>query len=370
MTPFVPAQPAPASADEAPQMHFGGWAELYYAYNLNAPSNGLNATVPTSQQHDHIGFNNLALDLGWSFARVRGRVVTQLGAIVAEAYPPAATLARAQQDLLWRVLQEVTIGYEPRLLGRAPLLVEMGLFAVPFGVERVQIYKNWSWTSSNLFSMAPFQVTGVRARWTFNERLSVRAGIYSGWDRVIDDNNRLRSGMVEARYAVGDDLDLTLKYMFGVERDSNAREGLWVRHTLDHTGEVRVGSRVRLRWQAFGGLEPNRVGVSAWVGAAVYARVRIFEWLYAAGRLDAAYEWVPEGSVSLFDLNDASAYGSGTVTVEALPHAHLSLRVEYRHDVADGHLYYRNNVEVDPMRGAIRNAAYQDILLAGVTAWF
>ena len=104
------------------------------------------------------------------------------------------------------MLQEVTIGYEPRLLGRAPLLVEMGLFAVPFGVERVQIYKNWNWTSSNLFSMAPFQVTGVRARWTFNDRLSVRAGIYSGWDRVIDDNNRLRSGMVEARYAVGDDL--------------------------------------------------------------------------------------------------------------------------------------------------------------------
>ncbi len=367
----TPAPAAPAASSDAPEFVFHGWAELYYAYNFNGPSNGINAYRIYDIQHDHIGFNNLAFDLAWKVQSVHGHTAMQFGALAAEAYYPATTLPRAQQELLWRVLQEVTFGWSPRLLGRTPLSVDAGLFVAPFGVEYVEIYKNWNWSPSNLFYIAPFQMTGARASWTFSDALTVRAGIYSGWDRVIDDNNGSRTALFQAEWAVTDKLFLNFQYMFGVERDRSAREGPWVRHTFDHWGEFEATSRLQVRWHAFAGVEPNRLGVSAWAGVAAYARFKFFDWLFAATRFEVLHEWVPAGSRSMFDLNDATTLGEGTLTVEALPHPHFSVRAEYRHDLANGSLFYRGDVLNDRMSGEpIANASWQDTLSLGVTAWF
>lgn len=152
-------------------------------------------------------------------------------------------------------------------------------------------------------------MTGARASWTFSDALTVRAGIYSGWDRVIDDNNGSRTALFQAEWAVTDKLFLNFQYMFGVERDRSAREGPWVRHTFDHWGEFEVTSRLQVRWHAFAGVEPNRLGVSAWAGVAAYARFKFFDWLFAATRFEVLHEWVPAGSRSMFDLNDATTLG-------------------------------------------------------------
>lgn len=365
--PTAPPTPSP----DAPELTLHAWAEAYYAFNFNTPGNGINAYRIYDIQHDHIGFNNLAFDLNWKVSAVHGHTVFQFGALAAEAYYPATTLPRAQQELLWRLMQEVTFGWSPRLLGRRPLSVDIGLFVAPFGVEYVEIYKNWNWSPSNLFYIAPFQMTGARLSWTFNDSLTVRAGVYSGWDRVIDDNNDARTLLMQAEWAVTPKLFLNFEYMVGVERDRGAREGQWVRHTFDHWGELEATSRLQFRWHLFAGVEPNRLGTSGWVGFAAYARVKFFEWLFAATRLEVLHEAVPTGSQSLFDLRDVSTLGEGTFTVEAVPDRHFSVRLEYRHDLANGSLFYRNNLRIDRMTGeAIPNAGSQDTLTLGATAWF
>ncbi len=370
-TPTSTTPSAPAAPSDAPEFTLHGWGELYYAYNFNDPSNGINAYRIYDIQHDHIGFNNLAFDLAWKVQTVHGHTVMQFGALAAEAYYPATTLPRAQQELLWRLLQEVTFGWSPRLLGRTPLAIDAGLFVAPFGVEYVEAHKNWNWSPSNLFYIAPFQMTGARVSWTFNDSLTVRAGVYSGWDRVIDDNNGSRTALFQAEWAATDKLFLNFQYMFGVERDRSAREGPWVRHTFDHWGDLEATSRLQVRWHVFAGVEPNRLGVSAWAGVAAYARFKLFDWLFAATRFEVLHEWVPAGSRSMFDLNDVTTLGEGTVTVEALPHPHFSVRLEYRHDLGNGSLFYRGDVRTDRMTGDdITNASWQDTLSLGVTAWF
>lgn len=382
-----PATPPPAEGDrDRATITLSGWSDVYYAYNLNEPSNDVNSLRLYDARHNHIGFNSLALDLNWRVETVSGHAIFQFGTLASEFFYPAADLARAQQELPWRILQEVTFAWAPRIGGRQPLTFEGGIFVAPFGPEYIQIYKNWCWSASNLFYIAPFQLSGVRASWAVNDRWTVRAGVYSGWDQVLDDNNPGKSVLLQAEYAAGDDVFVSVQYMVGAEHDRAAREGPWARHTLDAYGEFRVHERVQLRAHVFAGVEPNRLGVNAWAAGALHARVKLFDWLYVAGRGDFVVEWIPTYverpatatrpavtgvGESLFGLPDASPYGSGTGTIEFLPHRHLSLRLEFRHDGALGGLFYRGNVPVDAAtRAPIFNAASQDTIAAGATAWF
>jgi hypothetical protein len=386
--PTAPTAPSPDASSDRAEITVAGWTDFYYSYNLNQPSNGVNALRLYDARHDHLALNSLALDLNWRVDTISGHTIFQFGALATEFFYPATDLFRAQQELPWRLLQEVTLAWSPRLLGRQPLTVEAGVFVAPFGTEFIQIYKNWNWSVSNLFYICPFQLSGVRGSWEFNAHWTVRAGLYAGWDQVLDDNNSGKTVLLQAEYTGSETTFLSVQYMFGAERDRGAREGQWVRHTLDVYGEYQPLDRLQLRAHVFAGAEPNRYGLNAWAAGAVYARVKVFDWLYLAGRGDVVYERVPTHlerapgagpsrplvpvrGASLFNLGDVDLYGSGTGTVEILPHRHLSLRLEFRHDGAMGGLFYRNSVPVDATtREPILNAASQNTLTAGVTAWF
>lgn len=385
--PPPPAPGPPAVSPDRAEITLAGWTDFYYTYSFNEPSNGVNGMRLYDARHDHPSLNSLALDLNWRVDTISGHTIFQFGALATEFFYPATDLYRAQQELPWRILQEVTLAWSPRLLGRQPLTVEAGVFVAPFGTEYIQIYKNWNWSVSNLFYMAPFQLSGVRGSWEFNEHWTVRAGLYAGWDQVLDDNNPQKSVLLQAEYAAGETTFLSVQYMFGAERDRGAPEGQWVRHTLDVYGEYQPLDRLQLRAHVFAGVEPNRFGVNAWAAGALYARVKVFDWLYIAGRGDVVYEWVPTHlerpatgasrapvavrGPSLFNLGDVDLFGSGTGTVELLPHRHLSLRVEFRHDGAMGGLFYRGAVPVDATtREPVLNAASQNTVTVGATAWF
>jgi hypothetical protein len=357
-------------ASEATEIKLSGWAEAYYSYNFNEPSNAVNAYRIFDLSHNHIAFNNLGLDVAWKVETVRGHATLQLGTLAAQGYLPSPTLSRAQQDLLWHVIQEVTFGWNPHLLGRQPLTLEAGLFVAPFGVEYIQVRQNWNWSPSNLFYMAPFQMTGVRASWEFDSHVTARAGVYSGWDRVVDDNSD-RSGLLQVEYTNGTQLFLSFQYMFGVEREASEREGSAVRHTVDHYGELQATPVLGFRWHVFAGIEPNQLGINSWFGAAFYARLQILEWLFVAVRGDIVREWVPERGRSLFALDYTNTIGEATLTVELLPHRHFSIRAEYRHDQANGSHFYRGRVPRSRTTGDdVPNTDYQDTVLLGVTTWF
>jgi len=376
--PGPPASPAPAPDPDRAAFTLSGWTDLYYSYNLNEPSNDVNALRLYDARHNHIGFNSLGLALDWRLESLTGRAILQFGTLATEFFYPATDLLRAQQELPWRIVQEATIAWSPRLRGRRPLTLEGGIFVAPFGAESLQIYKNWCWSVSNLFFLMPFQISGVRASWAINERWTLRAGVYSGWDRVVDDNNPAKSVLLQAEYQRGDEAFVSVQYMVGAERDRAAREGPGARHTLDAYGELRVTERLQLRAQVFAGAEPNRLGLNAWAAAALHARWKVFDWLYLAGRGDVVAEWIPSprpgdpaGGASLFGLPDASPYASITGTAELLPHRHLSVRLEFRHDGARGGLFYRGSVPVSGSdRTPVLNAASQNTVTLGATAWF
>jgi hypothetical protein len=101
--------------------------------------------------------------------------------------------------------------------------------------------------------------------------------------------------------------------------------------------------------------------------------VKLFSVLYAAARADVFYESAARngsGSAS-FAFLPTSTMASVTGTLEARLIDHFSVKLEYRHDMADTAIYFAGAVQVDPDTGAdIPTLKTQDTVSLGVTAWF
>jgi hypothetical protein len=369
------AQPAPARNTAQPTLSATGFVEAYYNFNFNRPGNRINHFRYFDSRYDQVSLNNAGVTLEGSVGQVSGRTTLMFGSIL-EAFPPSEDPAN---ELLWKVLAEANVAWRTPVLGEDhPLTLEAGLFVTPFGPENFAVHDNWSWSPSNIFSILPFQLTGARLGLRLLPTLTVRGGIYSGWDQVLQDRNGFRTGLFSLEYDRGELGYAGLSYMVGVERADTDREGPWTRHSIDAFGEYAITSRVSVRAHFFGGIEPNRLGLTAWAAGALYARVKIFPWMAFAVRGDLVREWVPTGSASLFltpRARGVSTFGSATATLDIRPHRNLAFMIEYRHDHADGSFYYRDVVRGmrDPRTGTVSytlNAPSQDTLLAGATAWF
>lgn len=350
-----------------------GYVEAYYSYNFNAPSNGVTALRFYDDRHDLLSLQNVVLGAAFRHGPVRGHLTLQTG-VFTESFgdPPRGT----DLDLLWRLLQEVTLRWDTGLLARGEregLSVEAGLFVAPFTVEDMGVWERWNWTTSNLFAVSPFQIAGARAGVGLSPTLTMHAGVYNGWDQIVSDSSAGKSFLVDLTWEhPTDDHFFAVQYWAGVERDEGSPEGNYFRHVLDAYGRWTVNRHVALQANLFAGLEPNRFGLQGWLGGALFARFRLAPWLRVALRADVLQEWRPAGAEAVFtDMGGAALVASGTATLDVRPAEHLSIRAEYRHDEADGAVFYQGAVPTDPMTGlSLPTARDQDTFLLGVTAWF
>lgn len=380
-TPATPEPAAPAAGTgvtttPSGETRFGpftlsGFAELYYQWNFNDPSNKLTANRYFDSRHDAITVQNVVLRLGWNYGPVEGHVTLQSG-LITEVIP--APTRGDVSDVLWRLIQEATFSWRtPWLNG---LRLEGGLFVVPFTVEDMGVWQNWNWSGSTLFAAAPFQLIGVRAALPITPRLSVRAGVFNGWDQIVSDETLFKTGLVELSYERGEELLWNLQYGVGIERTRADPEGPYPRHVFDGWVIWQINRRVGVKANVFAGFEPNRFGNQWWAGAALYGQFRFTDWLYLAARVDVLHEEVPRGA-SAITFDGASTIGSGTLTLEGRPVDHVSLRLEVRHDEADGDVFFNDQVRrVSTMPGMsggndwIPNARQQTTVLVGATTWF
>jgi hypothetical protein len=331
-----------------------GYVETSFSWNFDEPSNRITNARAFDDRHDSFMIENVALGAAFQWDSVAGKLVLQAGDTPNTYYSPG------DGDL--KFVQEAHVGWKAPL-GRG-LLLEAGIFPSPIGPEVFAIKDDWSWSRSNLFFALPFYHAGLQATYDFGKGLSATLGGDNGWNHVIDNNDE-KSVSARVNYARGV-ATAQLLYFGGVERDTGAPEGPYWRSDFDAFVQLDLGPRVSFLAQANAGFEPNRFGTSSWAAGAVYARVMFARWLYASARGDVFYEHVPPGATPIF-WSGVDWVSSGTITLDARPtRDHLSVRLEYRHDRADGDLYFAGTVDAS---GA-PNARSQDTLTLGATAWF
>lgn len=352
----------------------GGYAEAYYQWNINDPSNGITNYRGFDNRHNSFTISNVAVDAQWDDQKLIGRLVLQVGSTPATYYSAEPSLAgasgaNASGTELWRYIQQGYVGY--RFGSDRKLSVSAGIFMSPIGPEAMAVRENWTWSRSNLFFGLPFYHTGLRVAYELSDSSTITLHGYNGWNSVVDNNAEKTLGLQWTYTRPG--LSFSVLYLGGVERSTGAPEGPAWRNDLDAHVTWDVTPKFSMIAHANGGFEHNRFGLSAWAAGALYARVRFTDWLYVAVRGDVFYEHTAQNETGRASpiFWPAPWVGSGTATVDLRPHPRASVRFEYRHDQAGSEMFFGGNVAGDGgMNPYVMNRRSQDTLTTGVTTWF
>ena len=357
-----------------PVVTFGAYAEAYYQWNVNDPSNRITNYRGFDNRHNSLTISNVALDAQFAYEGAQARITLQAGQTpdtyyLAEPVSPGASGASASSLDTWRFVQQAYVGYElPVLSG---LLLQGGLFLSPIGPESIAVKDNWQWSRSNLFFGLPFYHTGARATLKATKEWALTFGVMNGWNSVVD-NNPEKSGYAQLAYA-SDDLGWSLLYFGGIERPDAVPEGDPWRSTFDTHLTWTATPWLKLQPHFDAGFEPTSLGTSYWVSGALAAQARLLDWLFCAVRGDAFYEKAAAnvGRVAARIFWPADWVASQTATLEARAAGHVSLRLEYRHDHAAAEMFFSGRVRGDGVADPfVPDARAQDTVTLGATAWF
>jgi hypothetical protein len=385
--------PKPKPPPPPPAITPLAYAEAFYQYNFNRPSNGITNYRGFDNRHNAFTLANAVVGANWQAAGgdVTGRLTLQFGHTpstyyLSEPQSPGTSGANSSDGQLWKYLQEAYVGW------KAPigdgLQIDMGLFLSPIGIETMAVKDSWNWSRSNLFYGLPFYHTGIRAAYPVADHVTAHVMVTNGWNSVVDNNEEKSvSGFVTYDTLSSTDEDLLklylqLLYFGGVERSPNDAAGPYWPHDFDLAGTWQIIDRLAVAMEANAGWEPNRFSEggsafgSSWYAGALYARVKTLDWLYVALRGDRFWENTASNALGtaspIFWPSNVSWVSSSTLTLDARPSDNISIRLEYRHDQAEHAMFFRSNVQGDGSANNpfIPNAKTQDTLTLGATTWF
>lgn len=355
------------------EIAFHGAMEAYYAYNTNRPSNDVTNWRWYDHRHNTFGLQGLWFVPEWSIGPVKGHFQLQLGVLAELFWYSERSL---EEDLLWRLLQEATMEWTSPW---KRLSIEGGIFNVPFGPEWNLAFRNWNWSTGNLFALMPYQISGFRANFDLGRGFVGRIGVYNGWDRIVQDNNKQKAMMASFEWTDPKDEEnyFIINYMVGNERYLDDARGRTPRHTFDVYGQWHIARPLSLRLWTFSGFEKKQQAIDGWLGLSAFAKIDPVWWLSIAPRGDYVYTRADTENLFHSDIVEGpgkhTAVASGTLTLDFHPSKNVSFRLEGRHDAANFNLFYRGNVALsDPAdpRSFVTNARQQTTILAGMTTWF
>lgn len=364
----------PAKPSAAPPFVLHGYAEAFFQWNANRPSNGVTNARGFDNRHATFTLSNVVLDASWDAHDAVGEVALQVGHtpstyFLAEPSMPGGTAANASGAELWKYVQQAFAGYRFPVLGG--LTVTGGIFLSPVGPETMAVRDNWNWSRSNLFFGLPFYHTGLRAALALDDHDTLTLGVVNGWNSVVDTDEG-KSFFVQWSHARGD-LTTSLLYFGGVERPPGSPEGRPFRHLLDAHVTWNAARWLSVLAHLDGGTEGGLVGRSTWVAGALYARIRLASAVHVALREDALYERIgetPSGRASPIFFG-VPWVASRTATLDWHPSERVSFRLEARHDAAGGALFFGDEPSTpDDGAAASPQRTRQTTATLGVTGGF
>lgn len=354
----------------------GGYAETYFQYNTNDPSNGITAYRGFDSRHDTFTLSNVALDALWDRDNVIGRLALQIGNAPSTYYLgepalPGGGGINATNAELWKYVQQAYVGYKST--SDRAWAASGGIFLSPVGPEGIAIKDNWNWSRSNLFFGLPFYHTGARLMYPVNDAWTAMVLICNGWNSVVD-NNTEKSVCTQFTYTrPTGGLTASFQYFGGAERATGAPEGRPWRNLFDTYVSWDATSRWSFLAQADAGFEDNHFGTSSWMAAALYARFHASDRIYLALRGDTFDETVASnaGGTASSIFWPVEWVRSVTATIDFRPAERLSLRLEYRGDNAEDNMFFGDTVIGDGISTPYElNRSSQNTITVGAVTWF
>lgn len=347
----VGAQSSPKSLPWFETVTVNAFAESSYSYNFEHPNSGANALRVFDFDDHTLKIDEAELvvqrpastpgDFGFRFDATVGDSVPEVTASYG-MFRDTRTGKAHHYDL-----HQVFVSWVAPV-GRG-LKLDFGKFITPFGYEVIDGYDGYNdnETRSFLFGYSiPFTHTGVRAGYSFTEKVAVSAMIVQGWDDWRD-NNGTKSFIVQAAFTPSSKWSLYLNAMEGPEQMDNNRNK---RHLYNAVTTFKVNDSWTFGLNVVYGAEQGILanGRSAsWSGVAGYAKYDFTDAFALAFRAE------------VFSDKDGTRTGTRqtlkeiTVTPEFKLNEHFVLRGDLRHDWSSEHVFEKRADPVSDQTTAI-----------------
>jgi hypothetical protein len=311
------------------RFEFGGFVDMYYAFNTNRPASQ-NNFIP-GEGTDGKKSNQFGLGLAALELHVKSPVIVHL----VINYGTATEVEHVNEPTgdyigpnVWKFIQQAYLGYKIPI-GRG-LKVELGIFPCHIGFEDFNSKNNWNYTRGWVAENQPYYQTGIKLSYPFTDRFTAQFFYLNGWQNVGENNNWKTFGS-SLLYALPK-VSFFFNTLIGPEQPNDHDH--W-RFLFDGIVVADVTPKLSLALNPDYGFEQMPTGdLAHWWGVAVFARYSPLAWMSWAARAEYFHDGL--GSRVMYSLTGTEqTLWEGTLTFEVRPVDRLIVRLEGRYDYSD-----------------------------------
>jgi hypothetical protein len=168
---------------------FSGYAEIYYHYAFNKPSNNsLPAFLYNYGRVNEVSLNLAYMKASYATESIRANIALAAGTYMNANY--------AAESGVWKNVYEADIGV--KISGKQDLWIDAGIMPSHIGFESAVGKDNWTLTRSLAAENSPYFETGVKLGYTSQNSKWYMAALYlNGWQRIqrADGNSTAAFGL-------------------------------------------------------------------------------------------------------------------------------------------------------------------------------
>jgi len=231
-----------------------GYAEIYYCYDFNQPSNNMRpGFVYSHNRHNEFTANLAFLKGNYNSDRVRGNLAIMMGTYA------NANLA-AEPGVLKNIF-EANIGV--KLSKKADLWIDAGIMPSHIGFESAISKDCWTLTRSMVADNSPYYESGAKLSYTTkNEKLYLAALLLNGWQRIqrVDGNSTIGVG-TQITYKPSGKITLNYSTFFGNDKPDSLHQTRMYHNVY---GVFQFTEKLGLAFGFDYGMEQKAKGSTTW----------------------------------------------------------------------------------------------------------
>jgi hypothetical protein len=186
-----------------------GGVDLYYSFNFNRPSSGLNNYFVSQHKHNEFNVNLAYFGINYNNKTVRFNVIPAAGTYMEANY--------AGEPIAYRNLLEAHAGV--KLFKNKQIWLDVGILPSPIGDENYFSKDQLTYTRSFASEYTPYYLTGAKLTLPLHQKLISYVYVVNGWQQIADANNA-KSVLAELAYKPNNHLSIDYNVYTGNQQSS------------------------------------------------------------------------------------------------------------------------------------------------------
>ncbi len=266
------------STNKATNLTIEGYADVYFAYDINAPKDANRPYFVSASRHNEFNINLAYLSLKFQSSRVRATFTPGFGTYMNANY--------AAEKVTLKNILEANVGV--RLFKNKNIWLDAGVIGSPYTNESAISFDQIMYTRSFAPEYVPYYLTGAKLSIPVKQNLNVYLYLLNGWQVIEDVNSPLAMG-TQVEYRPGKRWLLNWNTYYGNENSASAPD-YSNRFFSDVYAVYQAGKKVTLAACVYGGLQqkmiPDGKSNNTWWQANISSKIVTRENQFVSARLE------------------------------------------------------------------------------------